>query len=94
MVRRREMVIRGLVKKVRPDQAVWPLIFLFLASTAAYTLLFIPFSNPIGHRYFMFAYLLFSLLAAYGIHKIQKKAIKIGVVAVLAVVLLSGHFCH
>lgn len=86
------LVLRGLLKKVRPDEAIRPLIFLFLASTTAYLVLFLPFSNPIGHRYFMFSFLLFSLLVAYGLHKIKRKGLKWGIFALLAVLLISGHF--
>ena len=85
------MVGIGLIRKWRPKPTLKPLIFLFLASTTSYLLLFMPFSNPIGHRYFLFSFLLFSLLVAYALHKIKLKPLKWGGFSVLAILLLTGH---
>jgi hypothetical protein len=76
----------------RENPALRKLILAFLMPAALFTLLFIPFSNPIGMRYFLVAYLLLLLLAAWVIGKWENGRLRGVVLALTAVVLVSGHF--
>lgn len=52
----------------------------------------LPFSNPIGHRYFLAFYVLFTFFAAYVILKTFEGIKRWLVVAFVCLILISGHF--
>ncbi|MEM0996916.1 MAG: hypothetical protein AAGN35_07550 [Bacteroidota bacterium] len=90
------VVLGALVAGGRRSVRNWPdlrrLGWMFLAPAALWTLLFIPFSNPIGMRYFLSAYLLLMLIAlglvAQWPTATLRRAGRLG----MALVLISGHF--
>lgn len=55
-------------------------------------LILLPFSNPIGHRYFMVGYLLLGLLALVVLARFRKPALRWGLGLLVALGLASGHF--
>ncbi|MFM2375387.1 MAG: hypothetical protein RLZZ165_484, partial [Bacteroidota bacterium] len=49
--------------KIRSSQASMQVLVALAAPTLLLSLLFIPFSNPVGHRYYLVSYLMLSILA-------------------------------
>lgn len=68
------------------------LMLLALSPLLIFSLAFIPFTNPIGHRYYMVFYLLFTLLAYYAIINCmtEKKVLYASCFGITS--LLFGHF--
>ena len=66
--------------------------YFFLVPTLCLSLLFLPFSNPIGHRYFWICYLGLGLVILNAVHILEKKWRRSVVPALLGIGMLSGHF--
>lgn len=79
-------------KRLKADPRFKELFLLFFVVTAWLTLLLIPFSNPIGHRYFAAHFLLFSLLALRTIDLLETSWRRRVVPIALGIGLLGGHF--
>ena len=83
------MVLR---KKLYLNPNFKTLLITFLAPLIIFSLAFIPFSNPIGHRYYLVVYLLFGILASYiFMHCLdgwKRTSASVFVIAML----LGGHF--
>lgn len=79
-------------KHLKVDSRFRDLFLIFLLPTAWLTLLFIPFSNPIGHRYFAAHSLLLCLLALRAIELVETRWRRWAVPVVLGIGLLGGHF--
>ncbi|MEM7039547.1 MAG: hypothetical protein AAF570_21410, partial [Bacteroidota bacterium] len=56
------------------------------------TLLFVPFSNPIGHRYYTVCYLILGIITLGFVQEIKARVQKLVLSAGMALVLISGHF--
>lgn len=68
------------------------LLLFFAVPTVLLALFFIPFSNPIGHRYFMVSYLFFSFILVLILAELKsRKTIRL-IAASLFLALLGGHF--
>lgn len=52
----------------------------------------VPFSNPIGHKYFLAIFLLLNIMALSVLEKIQGKTMRTGLLVGMALLLLSGNF--
>jgi hypothetical protein len=68
------------------------LLVMFLAPAALLTVLFIPFSNPIGMRYFLVCYLLLMLGVIWLVGQLVAKRWRKWVLGFMGLALLSGHF--
>ncbi len=79
-------------RKLKADPRFKELSCVFLITTTWLTLLFIPFSNPIGHRYFAVHFLLFCLLAMRCIELVETSWRRWAIPTTIGVGLLSGHF--
>lgn len=80
----------GKVWKEKPDlRKLW---VMFLAPAALLTVLFIPFSNPIGMRYFLVCYLILMLGVIWLVGELVKERWRKWLLAFMGLVLLSGHF--
>ena len=78
-------------KSILPENVRKALAF-FLVPALVWTLLFAPFSNPIGHRYFMVCYLFLGLAAAGLLQMYNSRIYKMVVGGLIAIALVSGHF--
>ena len=67
-------------------------ILLFLLPTTLFSLIFIPFSNPIGMRYFLVCYLLLGLIGVAFLVKINATKIRTLIGSAICLTMLSGHF--
>lgn len=65
---------------------------LFLSFTLLMMLLLTPFSNPIGHRYFMIAYLFLGLISLKIAGNLEWRPKAVVAIALLCIGLISGHF--
>lgn len=68
------------------------LLVMFLAPAAFLTLLFIPFSNPIGMRYFLVCYLILMLGVTWLVGQSIAEKWQKWVLGLMGLVLVSGHF--
>jgi hypothetical protein len=76
----------------REKPALRKLLLMFLAPSALLTVLFIPFSNPIGMRYFLVCYLLLMLGVIWLVGQLVAKRWRKWVLSFMGLALLSGHF--
>jgi hypothetical protein len=79
-------------KKLYSDKNFRELSLIAAISLIVFSLAFIPFSNPIGHRYFIIFYLLAGLLICYVIFNILSGIKKNIAIAFIMLMQLSGHF--
>lgn len=79
-------------KKLKGDFGTRQLTLVVLLPTLWLTLLLVPFSNPIGHRYFAAHFLLLCLLALRTIELVELKWRRWAVPIALGIGLMSGHF--
>ncbi|MCB9234153.1 MAG: hypothetical protein H6581_21030 [Bacteroidia bacterium] len=86
------MLTLGIWRKWNPDPEFKRLVRLFILPSLLLGLIFVPFSNPIGTRYFMGSFLLFGLLVAWIFTRIQSSKIRLVLMIGLGLGLLSGHF--
>lgn len=80
-----------LKRKAFPPELRHLLLF-WLVPLTVYMALFVPFSNPIGHRYFMVAFLGFGLVGMYLLARISDFRRRMALGAFLLAALVSGHF--
>jgi hypothetical protein len=67
-------------------------VLVFLLLPLLINMLFmIPISNPVGHRYFMFTYIILITIVTYIIQFIQKRIVRIGIISVLLAAMISGN---
>jgi len=79
-------------KKLKSDYRTYQLTLVVFLPTLWLALLLIPFSNPIGHRYFTAHFLLLCLLALRQIELVELKWRRWAVPLALGIGLMSGHF--
>jgi hypothetical protein len=84
-------IILSLRKRSLPAEFKTLLMFL-LIPLGINALLMVPFSNPIGHRYFMFSFPLLILTAVYIIQEIVLVKYRLGILIVIFFALISGNF--
>ncbi len=73
------------------EKTLWTLTLIPLL---LFSLLFMPFSNPIGHRYFLLVFVLFSLLTAYYIHTLKTNAARYTIIGLCCAALICGPFIY
>ncbi len=79
-------------RELKTDPKFKELFLVFLVLTSWLTFLLIPFSNPIGHRYFAAHFLLFCLLTLRAIELVETAWRRWAVPVLLGIGLLGGHF--
>ncbi|HSI90540.1 MAG TPA: hypothetical protein VK927_05450 [Adhaeribacter sp.] len=65
---------------------------LFLIPFLGFSAVFLPFTNPIGHRYYLVPFLLLALLGCYLLMHLPDRTFRRSVYALMLLGLLSGHF--
>lgn len=83
------MVYRKNRRFPQPARALATLLFLPLLG---FSLVFLPYTNPIGHRYYLVVFLLAALLAFYLLTQLRSKGLRRGLYGFMLLGLLSGHF--
>jgi len=68
------------------------LFILFLVPFLGFSLVFLPFNNPIGHRYYQVVFLLFALLVFYLLMEIPNRKLRRLLYVFMLLSLASGHF--
>lgn len=69
-----------------------PLILIFAVLTGTWMVIFVPLSNPIGHRYWMLSFLLGALIVSWLLSCIERKTVRSIAAGMLALAFVSGHF--
>ncbi len=73
------------------NKTIDKILIITLVFTAVFFIGIVPFSNPIGDRYFLVCYLLIFILTINLIHYLKPKAVKL-VTAAILIAFASGHF--
>lgn len=68
------------------------LFTLFVVPFFGFSLVFLPFNNPIGHRYYLVPFLLFALLVYYLLLQLQSRKLRRILYTFMLLSLASGHF--
>ena len=66
-------------------------LLIFALPIGFFALFFLPFTNPIGHRYLMIGFLLFALMAALLLSRVSNKKIQNLIFSSLCLGLITGH---
>jgi hypothetical protein len=85
------VLLNRIRNKGYPEKKEKELFLLAAVPFILLTLVFLPFSNPIGHRYFMPVYLLLLLVACYQFQFIVKRGQRVLLYCILAISFVAGH---
>ena len=85
-------IYRTYIKKIYLDNNFQRLLIYCSVPLIVFSLAFIPFSNPIGHRYYLVFYLLFVPFVIYSFTSAYQGKLKYILISAVGVLLLSGHF--
>ena len=89
------ILISGVIlyrKKLKIPFPVKALFTLFLIPFLGFSVIFLPYTNPIGHRYYLVTFLLAALLAFYLLTLLPSGKVRRVLYGLMLLGLLSGHF--
>lgn len=78
-------------KQKLPPQT-WQLVSFFLPPLLIFSLVLLPYTNPVGHRYYLVVYLFVALLTFYLLVQIRGNFPRKAAFGFMLLVLLTGHF--
>ncbi len=79
-------------KKISLPAKARKLLILVLVPFVGFSFIFLPYTNPIGHRYYLMVFLLFALLVFYLLTLVPNRNFRRGLYLIMVLGLLSGHF--
>lgn len=83
-----------IIKNFKSNSRIYEILFLIVALVFFNAALIIPFSNPVGHKYFVSVYPLLSLVIIYIISKIRTRILMYASIAVFMIISITGSFIH
>jgi hypothetical protein len=78
-------------KAIKLSRQAYQILIIFLVPFLGFSTIFLPFSNPIAHRYYIVTYLLFALFVFYLLSKIPHIGLKRSLYGAMLLLLASGH---